>query len=61
VMNGAMDGTNYGITFTLDADKMVYIGWAADLTTAPRQEFRAEKLRLLRYVQANDAEMKDRR
>jgi alpha-L-fucosidase len=61
VMNGAMDGANYGITFTLDTDKMVYIGWAADLTTAPRQEFRAEKLRLLRYVQANDAEMKDRR
>lgn len=54
VMNGALDGTNYGITFTLDSDKKVCIGWAADLTTASEQEFRAEKLKLLKYQQTDN-------
>lgn len=38
----------YGITFTLEKDTTLYLGWNADLTTPAQQEFRVKTLRLLR-------------
>jgi len=38
----------YGISFTLEQETNLYLGWNADLTTAAEQEFRAKVVRLFR-------------
>lgn len=38
----------YGISFTLEQETDLYLGWNADLTTAAEQEFRAQVVRLFR-------------
>ena len=44
------DGATYwGITFVLDKEQDIYLGFAADLTGNNTQEFRACDLKLLRY------------
>ena len=38
----------YGISFTLEQETTLYLGWNVDLTTGPQQEFRAKAIRLFR-------------
>lgn len=38
----------YGISFTLEQETTLYLGWNVDLTTAAQQEFRAKAIRLFR-------------
>lgn len=40
-----------GVTFNLDTDSDVYLGWCADLTTRGQQEFRVKEVALLRYME----------
>lgn len=50
---GTGDGLN-GITFTLDEESTVTLGWNADLTTSGNCEFRANEIQLLRYLDAEE-------
>ena len=52
ISNGSSDSNYYGINFTLDQDSDIYLGWSADLTTNSTQEFRADKIMLLKYDDA---------
>ena len=52
ISNGSSDSNYYGINFTLGQDSDIYLGWSADLTTNSTQEFRADKIMLLKYDDA---------
>ncbi len=50
VSGAPTNGEHYGLTFTLDEESTIYLGWIGDLTTSPNLEFRATEVRLLRIL-----------
>lgn len=44
------NGELHGLTFTLDKEKTVYLGWIGDLTQSSNLEFRAFEVNLLRVL-----------
>lgn len=49
------NGELHGLTFTLDKEKTVYLGWIGDLTKASNLEFRAFEVNLLRVLDDESA------
>jgi hypothetical protein len=47
------DNNFYGVSFILEQETSVYLGWNMDLTTASQQEFRVKALRLFRDTTYN--------
>ena len=51
-ISGCKEGSDfYGITFTLEEETTLALGWNADLTTANQQEFRAKQVKLMKYAE----------
>lgn len=50
-----IDGSVYGIDFSLSDQTDIYLGWVGDLTTAAQQEFRAKEIVLLQVLSSTDS------
>ena len=44
------NGEHYGLTFTIEEESTIYLGWIGDLTTSSNLEFRATEINLLRVI-----------